>query len=257
MPPAMDDSAFAWEQRPWRELIRLALPTALSSLSYSLMTLTDTLYMARVGAEPLAGIALGATASFVLLSFWFGLFRATKTLVAQARGAGQDTEAKAHAGLGILTAAAAGVAGILLGHGVAALLPHLAGSTEAGALAADYLRTISYGAPMVLLTVVLGEIRLGAGDAVTPFRAAFAGNALNLVLAWALIFPMGMGIVGAALATVIANTVETCWLAGVQARSGVSFRAVRREHIARLGVWVCPAAYRCSWNWGPMDCWLR
>ncbi|WP_158617136.1 MATE family efflux transporter [Corallococcus exercitus] len=230
----MDDSGFAWEQGPWRELIRLALPTALSSLSYSLMTLTDTLFLARVGAAPLAGIALGGTASFVLLSFWFGLFRATKTLVAQARGAGQDSDARAHAGLGILTASAAGAVGILLGHGVAALLPHLAGSAEAGALAADYLRTVSYGAPMVLLTVVLGEVRLGAGDAVTPFRAALAGNALNLVLAWVLIFPVGLGVVGAALATVIANTVETCWLASVQAREGVAFRAVRREHFGRL-----------------------
>ncbi|MCY1021697.1 MATE family efflux transporter [Pyxidicoccus sp. MSG2] len=239
MTPATQDSGFTWEQRPWRELVRLAVPTALSSLSYSLMTLMDTLFVSRLGADSLAGVALGGTASFVLLSFWFGAFRATKTLVAQARGAGREHDASTQAGLGVLTALLAGVASILLGHGVASLLPRLSGSVEAGQHAAQYLRTVSFGAPMVLLTVALGEVRLGSGDAVTPLRAAFVGNALNLILAWLLIFRAGLGVTGAALATVIANTVETAWLARVQARAGLAFRALRREHFSqflRLGL---------------------
>ena len=78
----------SWEQRPLRALLRLAGPIAISMLSYSVMTLVDTLVVGRLGAASLAGVGLGGMVAFALLCFWFGLLRGTKTLVAQAVGAG-------------------------------------------------------------------------------------------------------------------------------------------------------------------------
>ena len=76
----------SWEKRPVSELIRLAWPIAVSMLSYSVMTLVDTILVGHVGRAPLAGVGLAGVASFLLLSFSIGMFRAANTLVAQAVG---------------------------------------------------------------------------------------------------------------------------------------------------------------------------
>jgi Na+-driven multidrug efflux pump len=45
----------------------------------------------------------------------------------------------------------------------------------------------------------------GLADTRTPFYATLAANALNVVLGWAFIFGLGLGVKGAALATVTAQ----------------------------------------------------
>jgi hypothetical protein len=45
----------------------------------------------------------------------------------------------------------------------------------------------------------------GLQDTATPFYATLAANALNVVLGWAFIFGLGLGVKGAAAATVIAQ----------------------------------------------------
>jgi Na+-driven multidrug efflux pump len=45
----------------------------------------------------------------------------------------------------------------------------------------------------------------GLQDTATPFYATLAANALNVVLGWAFIFGLGLGVKGAAAATVTAQ----------------------------------------------------
>src|SRR6185436_7449300 len=89
VPTAPTPASLPWEARPGRELVLLAWPIAVSTISYSVMTLVDTLLVGRLGAAQLAGVGLGGTAAFVLLCFSFGLLRGAKTLVAQSVGAGR------------------------------------------------------------------------------------------------------------------------------------------------------------------------
>ena len=74
----------------------------MSTLSYSVMTLVDTLLVGRLGAASLAGVGLGGTAAFVLLCFSFGLLRGVKTLVSQAVGAKRPDEVGAYRGAALL-----------------------------------------------------------------------------------------------------------------------------------------------------------
>ena len=48
-----------WIERPMPELLRLAWPIAISTLSYSVMTLVDTMFVGQLGASALAGVGLG------------------------------------------------------------------------------------------------------------------------------------------------------------------------------------------------------
>ena len=81
-----------WHCRPFAELIRLAWPMAVAFLSFTVMTLVDTLIVGRLGTAELAGVGLGGTAVFFLLCFSFGLLQGAKVLVSQAIGAGRRDE---------------------------------------------------------------------------------------------------------------------------------------------------------------------
>lgn len=223
-----------WAARPLRELLRLSWPIALSMLSYSLMTLVDTIFVARLGSAELAGVGLAGTASFAILCFSIGLLRAVKTLVSQAVGAGQGEETGAHLGAGLLVAAVLGVLTIFVGQIVAELLRGIAATAASGDAARSYLRVRALSAPLVLAYVALRETRYGRGDARSPMVATILANIVNVALAYLFIFPVGWGVAGAAFATVLAQGVEAGVLCLQQTRLGWGISRTRREHLQAL-----------------------
>ncbi len=206
--PANGSPVTAWSSSPARELLRLAWPITVSTLSYSAMTLAGTLLVAQVGADELAGVGLGGVVAFALVCFGIGMLRGVKTVVAQALGAGRADKADAYLISGVWFALGLGAVATLLSWLVAPLISGLCASPRAGAMAADYLRIRALGAPVLLVYCALRETRYGEGDATTPMRASLAGNLLNIALASALIFGAGLGVTGAALATVIGELVQ-------------------------------------------------
>lgn len=221
----------AWESKPTRELVRLAWPITVSTLSYSVMTLVDTLLIGRVGAAELAGVGLGGTAAFVFLVFSFGLLRGAKTLVAQAIGAGRRDQASAYLGGALGLALVIGVVTVALGELSATLVGKIANDPHATRAATTYLAIRILGAPMALVYVALREVRYGQGDARTPMVATLLANAVNLVLAYLFIFSFGWGVTGAGWATVIAHAVEAGTLVAVQTRQGWFIRNTRMAHV--------------------------
>jgi multidrug resistance protein, MATE family len=224
----------SWQQKPLRELIRLAWPIALSMISYSVMTVVDTLLIGHVGRAELAGVGLGGVSAFVMLCFSFGLLQGAKVLVSQAIGANRPDRAKAYLGAAIAAALTIGFITVLLGQGVAVLVGRLASSEAAGNAARTYLRIRILGAPLALTYVALREVRYAEGDPRSPMRATMLAQATNICLAFTFIFVLEWGVAGAAFATVIAHGVEAGVLALAQRRRGFGFDVVGREHIREL-----------------------
>jgi MATE family, multidrug efflux pump len=209
-----------WKRRPFPELVRLAWPIAVSMLSYSVMTLAGTLFVARLGAASLAGIGVGGIFSFSLLCFGVGLLRSVKVLVSQSVGAGRSELAPSYLGAGLLLALGLGIANILAGRLGSGLVAAVVNGEAAGREAQAYLAVRVLAAPSALAAVALRETRYGLGDATSPMRAALAANLLNIALDWLFVLHLGMGTRGAAWATVVAATFETAWLVHLQARGG-------------------------------------
>jgi MATE family, multidrug efflux pump len=223
-----------WKQRLFPELVRLAWPIAVSMLSYSLMTLTDTLFVGRLGAAELAGVGLGGVAGFTVLCFPFGLLRGVKVLTSQAVGADRHSEIPAYLGAGLGAALVLGASATALGTLVAHVLPRFSADTEAGRQAALYLGTRVLGAPLFLSAVTLRESRYGRGDGRTPMIAAVVANLMNVPLDALFIFGLRLGVAGAAWATVVCYAIEGGILLGVQLREGVGFGLVRARHLAHV-----------------------
>ena len=232
-----------WERRPLAELLRLAGPIAISMLSYSVMTLVDTLVVGRLGAASLAGVGLGGMVAFALLCFWFGLLRGAKTLVAQAVGAGRRDLVNAYRAASVLTAVAAGVAMIAVGQGVALLLARFAATPAAGHAASTYLRVRNLAAPMTLVFGALREVRYGEGDARSPMLASIAANLVNIALSTTFVFACGWGVAGVAAATAIAQSAEALFLwLGTRRARGWRGCAIERAHFAALARVGLPTA---------------
>ena len=228
-----------WKQRPFPELVRLAWPIGVSMLSYSFMTLVDTLFVGRLGASSLAGVSVGGVAAFTLLCFGFGLLRAVKVAVSQAVGAGQGGRSGGLLAAGLMWAAAIGLANVALGLQLAPWLGRVTAGTEAAGHASAYLAVRVLGAPLVLTAIALREARYGHGDGQTPMRATVAANLANVVLDWLLVVELDLGVVGAAWASVAAAAIDAGWLVVSQRRHGFgSLEAGRRQlrTLWRLGV---------------------
>ena len=234
---AVDSQAacnLGWEQRPGRELVRLAWPITVSTISYSVMTLVDTLLVGRLGAAELAGVGLGGTAAFVFLCFSFGLLRGAKTLVAQAIGAGRRDQVGAYLGAALAWALAIGVLTVGLGELASTVIGSIADDVHAARAAQTYLSIRILGAPMALVYVALREVRYGQSDARTPMVATVLANIANIVLAYVFVFVFGWGVAGAGWATVIAHSVVAGTLVLVQSRVGWNLRATRAAHLAAV-----------------------
>lgn len=233
----MSDSALTWSSAPARELVRLAWPITVSTLSYSAMTLAGTLLVAQIGSDELAGVGLAGVVAFALVCFAMGMLRGVKTVVAQALGAGRGDLVDDYLGAGVWFALALGGAATLIGWLLAPVVAEVCASDRAGGFAAEYLRLRMLGAAPLLVYCALRETRYGEGDATTPMRASIAGNVVNVTLAAVAVLVLDLGVTGAALATVVGETCQLLVLA-----------VPMRARIWRLR-WL-PSAARVVWKQG-------
>ncbi len=243
---------------PWRVEARatlaLAWPLALTNLSQHALALTDAIVLGRLSTEALAAATLGANLYWMVMAPALGVAMAAAAMLAQARGSAWRTDGGArrgwvgemqHGAASALWAALALLlpALILLWQGEAAML--LLGQEPAlAALAGDYLRAMMWGlVPFCLFVVLRGFLAATErpGPALWITAAAIGLNAaLDVVLVFGAFGWEGMGIVGAGLASTLANLFMAGGLLLLVARDRrlgryrVLGRVWRRPPVARL-----------------------
>lgn len=200
------------------DLVGLAWPIAVSLLSYSVMNLVDTAFVAGLGESALAGVGLAGVAALALMSFSSGLVRGINVLVSQASGAGQVQRVAACTSAGAIMAVGLGVLTAIVAYAIAPLVMELAATAQAGVYASHYLCIRILGSPLVLLFAALREASYGTGCTRGPMVAVVVGNLCNIALDYAVIVWAGWGVAGVAWATVIANAIQLSVLLGGMSR---------------------------------------
>ncbi len=193
--------------RELRALLTVAAPLVLAQLAQNGMSFIDTVMVGRLGAIPLAGLALGAVAFNFVYLITMAFSMAVNPVVAQAVGAGDHAKAARAARNGVILAGAVSVPIALL---VTNLLPvlRLTGQDEqvlAGAGA--YLRAVALGLPGALVLVALRGFLEGNGQTRPIMFILGVGVLLNAGLNEVLIFghlgAPALGVAGAGYATSI------------------------------------------------------
>ena len=75
--------------------------------------------------------------------------------------------------------------------------------------ATDYLLLVGMSIPFLFQNLFFTSVFIGYGDSHSPFRINVAALIINILLDFILIFPVGLGIKGAAIATIISQAIAT------------------------------------------------
>ncbi len=193
------------EQPIGRLLLQFAIPSIISTLVGSLYNMVDQVFIGqRIGYLGNAATTVAYPLTFLCgaLTLLFSNGSAVNFNILNGRG--KKDEAMTFAGNGLTSIAAEG---LLLGLIVGIFTPFfvdLFGATKAVfPYALTYMRIISVGVPFLAVTAGGTLLIRSDGSPRYALICSMSGVALNFVLDWLFLFPLDMGIAGAALATIL------------------------------------------------------
>jgi Na+-driven multidrug efflux pump len=202
-------------------MLRLAMPIYVELLTAVVAVgLIDLLWVSPLGEGAIAAVTVATTVEYLA----YGLFLAVPTgiTVLIGRRDGRAPLAPVIRTGWLLWAAfavAITVPGVLLREPLAALF------TDDAGLTASYLLISLGGLPVYFAQTIVDGTLKGRGDTRRPMRHALICNALVIVLDPLLIYGLGLGVRGAALATVLARALTLALALRALARPAPQERA--------------------------------
>ena len=195
------------EGSPIRLILAVAFPLMLGNVFQQLYTVVDTQVVGVVeGVAALA--ALGSSDWFLWLFTGMvqGFAQGFSIPMAQAFGAGDIKALKKSVGnaatLTLIVGVISGVVGILT---ISPMQHLLSMPVEIRPISRQYLTVIFAGLPIFMAYNVLGGILRSLGDGKTPLFAMVIASFVNIGLDLLFVVVIRMGVIGAAVATVIAQ----------------------------------------------------
>lgn len=208
---------------PARKVFGLAVPALGVLAAEPLYVLVDTAVVGHLGALPLAGLALGGTLLSLVSTQLTFLSYGTTARTARLHGAGRRADAVREGVQATWLALAVGVVVLVAGQMLAEPIARaMSGHAAITAEAVSWLRIALFGAPLILITMAGNGWMRGVQDTVRPLRYVLAGNGISAVLCPVLVYPVGWGLEGSAVANVVAQVIV----------SGLFLRALATEHAA-------------------------
>jgi putative MATE family efflux protein len=213
----------------------LAVPALGALIAEPLFLLADSAMVGHLGAVPLAGLGLASAVLQTIIGLMVFLAYSTTPAVARWLGVGDRRRA-----------VSVGVDGLWLALGLGAVLavagwfaaPALVGAFGAAPdvtrAAADYLGLSMLGVPAMLLVFAATGLLRGLQDTRTPLWVAGFGFLVNILLNLWFIYGLGLGLIGSALGTVLAQWGMVAVYAVVVVRHARRERAPLRPHRAGL-----------------------
>ena len=188
---------------PKTAIRKLSLPMMAAMLFMSVYNLINAIWVAGLGADALAAVGFMTPLFMVFIGLGNGLGAGVSSVVARRIG-GKNRQGAEHAAMhGLLIGAAVAVILtiplILFTEPLAVLL----GAGSVVPLAAEYGRILFLGTIFILFNNIAYAILRGEGDTKRTMYAMAFSSILNAVLDPILIYWAGLGIAGAAVATVI------------------------------------------------------
>ena len=200
-------------------LFSLALPTITSQVVNMLYNLVDRVYIGHmrpvdtVGALALTGVGVCLPVIMIISAFsaLMGMGGAPRASIQEGRG---DLEAsqKIMGNSFTLLCATALVLTLLLRSFAEPLLLTFGASENTIGYALDYMNIYSLGTLFVQVTLGMNAYITAQGFTTVSMKTVLIGAVLNTVLDPIFIFGFGMGVRGAALATILSQAVSALWV---------------------------------------------
>ena len=223
-------------ENPSKALWSLAIPIMFGMGIQTLYNLVDMIFIGRLGGHAITGIAFNMPLFFLVLGLTMGL--GTGVTASIARFIGQDNKKEAdnsaeHAVfIAVIISFSLSSIGLMFGKTILALF---GAEGEILSLGWEYLHVMCVGMPFMIFSGFFRSILAGEGDMKFPMMVAGLGTILNIILDPIFIFELesyggfgfGLGVAGAAMATVISQIIVFCvfvYMLFVKQHSYITFR---------------------------------
>ena len=195
---------------PMRLILCFTLPTLFGLLFQQMYNMVDTMIVGRLlGAKALAAVGATGSISFLVIGFCAGVCGGFAIPVAQQMGAGNHSQMRRYvANAAYLTGVLAVMMTVLTTLLCGRILTAMDTPADIYEDSYRYIFIIFMGIPAGLLYNLLSGVIRSLGDSKTPVYFLALSSVLNIVLDLVLILYGGLGVAGAAIATVVSQAVS-------------------------------------------------
>ncbi|MBQ9802048.1 MAG: MATE family efflux transporter [Clostridia bacterium] len=191
-------------------ICRLAVPTIISMMITTFYNMADTFFVGKLNntsATGAVGVVFSLMAIIQAVGFFFG--NGSGNYISRKLGNGNTEEAAHMATTSFVFSFLAGVLMTVAGLVFLKPLARLLGATPTILpYAKEYMGVILLGAPVMCASIVLNNQLRFQGNAMYAMIGLSSGGVLNIVLDPLLIFGFDMGVMGAAVATVVSQVIS-------------------------------------------------
>ena len=228
-------------------LFSLAVPTITSQIVNMLYNLVDRVYIGHmqpvetVGKLALTGVGVCLPIIMVISAFaaLMAFGGAPRASIAEGRGDLKESERIMGNSFTMLVAVSVVLTAVFLAFAEPMLRVFGASDNTIG-YALEYMRIYALGTIFVQVTLGMNAYITAQGFTVVGMKTVLIGAILNTVLDPIFIFAFGMGVRGAALATILSQAVSAVWVLKFLTGKKTKWR-LRREHLRPRAKVVLPA----------------
>jgi len=196
-----------------QKILKLSIPAAINSLLDMLQVITDLIMVGRISAFAVAAVGLGLQSLMLVFAVLTLLHVGTSALLS--RFVGAQRMKRASIGLSTLLRFAfyLSMPAMVAWYFLASNIYTWFGTVpEVVVLGEDYVQMLTWMMPFIFIKLVFVSALHAAGDTKTPMKVKIFSILLNVLLNYLLIFGKygfpELGVIGAAVGTVIVNVLE-------------------------------------------------
>ncbi len=199
------------EEKMPRVLMALGVPTMIGMMVSALYSVVDAYFVGGLGTSQMGAVSIVFPIVQLIVGLGMTFGSGAASYISRLLGKGDDERANR-------TASTALFASLLVGTGVIAVslcfldnvLIALGATETILPYAREYAVVYIAGSILNILNVTMNNIVTAEGRAKLTMFSMLLGGGLNVVLDPIFIYPLGMGVRGAAVATVVAQAATTC-----------------------------------------------
>ncbi|WP_146550091.1 MATE family efflux transporter [Rummeliibacillus suwonensis] len=209
-------------------ILTLAVPAIIENILQTVVGFVDTLFVSKLGLNEVTAVGAANAILAVYIAIFMALGVGASSIIARNIGAGDFEKAKLIARQSSILS---GIFGILFGiitfFFSEPLLRLMGAESKVLADGITYFRIVAIPSIFISLMFIFGSILRASGDTKTPMKVSWWINLIHIGLDYVLIFGVfhfkGLGVVGAAWATVVVRVIGTFVLYSSIKKSKVSF----------------------------------
>ena len=211
-----------------RLLIKLSVPATVSMFVNALYNLVDTIFIGRgVGYLGIGGLTIAFPVQMLIMAASLMIGVGASSVISRSLGAGDRDRAGRAAGNSFFIVGLLGVGICLFGLAFIEPLLRAFGATEdIRPYAQEYLEVILIGSIYFPLVVSSNNLIRAEGKAMVAMSSMLIGAIANIILDYIFIFPLQMGVYGAALATILSQLLSAFYVLAyfLSGRSAIKIR---------------------------------